>query len=67
VLLLSAMDRYHIVSQFKQRERVVIIDPAGIYYPESAWRTSVRRKSGSVNSRLVGKWGSPETLRSIVT
>ncbi len=29
VLLLSAMDRYHIVSQFKQRERVVIIDPAG--------------------------------------
>jgi hypothetical protein len=38
VLLLSAIDRYHIVSQFKQRERVVIIDPAGIYYPESAWR-----------------------------
>jgi hypothetical protein len=29
VLLLSAMDRYHIVSQFKQRERVVIIGPAG--------------------------------------
>jgi hypothetical protein len=28
VLLLSAMDRCHIVSQFKQRERVVIIDPA---------------------------------------
>lgn len=32
VLLLSAMDRYHLVSQFKQRERVVIIDPAGTYY-----------------------------------
>ena len=32
VLLLSAIDRYHIVSQFKQRERVVIIDPAGTYY-----------------------------------
>ena len=32
VLLLSAMDRYHIVSLFKQRERVVIIDPAGTYY-----------------------------------
>jgi hypothetical protein len=29
VLLLSALVRYHIVSQFKQRERVVIIDPAG--------------------------------------
>ena len=28
VLLLSAIDRYHIISQFKQRERVVIIDPA---------------------------------------
>ena len=28
MLLLSAIDRYHIVSQFKQRERVVIIDPA---------------------------------------
>ena len=28
VLLLSAMDRYHIVSQFKQLKRVVIIDPA---------------------------------------
>ena len=32
VLLLSAIDRYHIVSQFKQRERVVIIDPAQTYY-----------------------------------
>ena len=32
VLLLSAVDRYHLVSLFKQRERVVIIDPAGTYY-----------------------------------
>jgi hypothetical protein len=32
VLVLSAVDRYHLVSQFKQRERVVIIDPAGTYY-----------------------------------
>src|ERR1700690_2325166 len=32
VLLLSAIDRYHIISQFKQREPVVIIDPAGTYY-----------------------------------
>jgi hypothetical protein len=32
VLLLSAIDRYHIVSLFKQRERVVIIDPAETYY-----------------------------------
>src|ERR1700742_3795042 len=32
VLILSAIDRYHIISQFKQRERVVIIDPAGTYY-----------------------------------
>jgi hypothetical protein len=32
VLLLSAFDRYRIVSQFKQRERVVIIDPAMTYY-----------------------------------
>jgi hypothetical protein len=32
VLVLSATDRYHIVSQFKQHERVVIIDPAGTYY-----------------------------------
>src|SRR5471030_1856003 len=32
ILLLSAIDRYHIISQFKQRERVVIIDPAGTYY-----------------------------------
>ena len=32
VLALSAIDRYHLVSQFKQRERVVIIDPAGTYY-----------------------------------
>lgn len=32
VLLLSAVDRYHIVSQLKQRERVVIVDPAGTYY-----------------------------------
>ncbi len=31
-LLLSAIDRYHLVAQFKQRERVVIIDPAGTYY-----------------------------------
>ena len=32
VLGLSAIDRYHLVAQFKQRERVVIIDPAGTYY-----------------------------------
>jgi hypothetical protein len=32
VLLPSAMDRYHIVSQFKQRDRVVIIDSAGTCY-----------------------------------
>jgi hypothetical protein len=32
VLALSAIDRYRIISQFKQRERVVIIDPAGTYY-----------------------------------
>ena len=32
VLLLSAIDRYHVISQFKQRERVVIIDPGGTYY-----------------------------------
>jgi len=32
VLVLSAIDRYHLVSEFKQRERVVIIDPAGTYY-----------------------------------
>lgn len=32
VLLLSAIDRYHLVSKFKERERVVIIDPAGTYY-----------------------------------
>ena len=32
VLLLSAIDRYHLISQFKQRERVVILDPAGTYY-----------------------------------
>ena len=32
VLALSAIDRYHIISQFKQRERVVIIDPEGTYY-----------------------------------
>ncbi len=27
-----ALDRYHIINQFKQRERVVIIDPAQTYY-----------------------------------
>jgi hypothetical protein len=32
VLALSAIDRYHLVAEFKQRERVVIIDPAGTYY-----------------------------------
>ncbi|MBK7998099.1 MAG: hypothetical protein IPK15_05055 [Verrucomicrobia bacterium] len=28
----AALDRYHIINQFKQRERVVIIDPAQTYY-----------------------------------
>ena len=28
----AALDRYHIIEQFKQRERVVIIDPAQTYY-----------------------------------
>jgi hypothetical protein len=32
VTVLAALDRYHIIGQFKQRERVVIIDPAQTYY-----------------------------------
>src|SRR5688572_32341824 len=28
----AALDRYHIINQFKQRERVVIIDPAQTFY-----------------------------------
>ena len=30
--MLAALDRYHIINQFKQRERVVIIDPSQTYY-----------------------------------
>lgn len=30
--VLAALDRYHIINQFKQRERVVIIDPSQTYY-----------------------------------
>lgn len=29
---LAAFDRYHLIGQFKQRERVVIIDPSQTYY-----------------------------------
>src|SRR3989441_8202657 len=32
VTLLAALDRYHLIEQFKQRERVVIIDPSQTYY-----------------------------------
>jgi hypothetical protein len=32
VTLLAAFDRYHLIEQFKQRERVVIIDPSQTYY-----------------------------------
>ncbi len=32
VLVGAALDRYHLVNAFKQRERVVIIDPAGTFY-----------------------------------
>lgn len=32
VTLVAALDRYHLISEFKQRERVVIIDPAQTYY-----------------------------------
>src|SRR5712691_1778539 len=32
VTVLAAFDRYHLVQQFHQRERVVIIDPAQTYY-----------------------------------
>ena len=32
VTVLAALDRYHIIEQFKQRERVVIIDPSQTYY-----------------------------------
>src|SRR5262245_52237531 len=32
VTVLAAFDRYHLVKQFKQRERVVINDPAQTYY-----------------------------------
>src|SRR5216117_3692979 len=29
---LAAFDRYHLIGQFKQRERVIIIDPSQTYY-----------------------------------
>src|SRR5438876_12213304 len=32
VTVLAAFDRYHLIEQFKQRERVVIIDPSQTYY-----------------------------------
>src|SRR6266545_2385796 len=32
VILLSAFDRSNLIHHFKQRERVVIIDPSGTYY-----------------------------------
>jgi hypothetical protein len=32
VLIAAALDRYHLVNAFKQRERVGIIDPAGTFY-----------------------------------
>lgn len=32
VSVLAAFDRFHVVQQFKHRERVVIIDPAQTYY-----------------------------------
>lgn len=32
VLIAAALDRYHLVNAFKQRESVVIIDPAGTFY-----------------------------------
>src|SRR5688572_1976174 len=32
VTMFAAFDRFHLVQQFKQRERVVIIDPAQTYY-----------------------------------
>jgi hypothetical protein len=32
VTIVAALDRYHLVEQFKQRERVVIIDPSQTYY-----------------------------------
>lgn len=32
VLVTAAFDRYHLVNAFKQRERVVIIDPASTFY-----------------------------------
>ena len=65
VLLLSAMDRHHIVSQFKQRERVVvIIDPAGTYYlspllqfekATDAISTYWRRKNGQKRAGRNGR------------
>ena len=32
VTVLAALDRYHLVNQFKHRERVVIMDPSQTYY-----------------------------------
>jgi hypothetical protein len=32
VTVFAAFDRYHLIGQFKQRERVVIIDPSQTYY-----------------------------------
>jgi len=32
VTVLAALDRYHLIAQFKQRDRVVIVDPSQTYY-----------------------------------
>lgn len=44
VLVLSAIDRYHIISQFKERERVIMVDSAGTYYVSPLLKFSEARQ-----------------------
>jgi hypothetical protein len=32
ILIGAALDRYHLIQQFKQQERIIIVDPAGTYF-----------------------------------
>jgi hypothetical protein len=52
VLVAAAVDRFFLVQSFKQRERVIVIDPAGTYYASPLLKFQEARHLHSQQSEL---------------
>jgi hypothetical protein len=54
VTIFAAFDRYHLIQQFKQRERVVIIDPSQTYYISQGAISQCRHPPATIRAIKTG-------------